>query len=47
MTRTMASLIVAVVFAIASAGAAAHHSLTSVYDTGRSVNIDGTVTQFQ
>ena len=47
MTHTLGWFIVAVVLAIASTRSAAHHSLTSVYDTGRHVKIEGTVTQFQ
>src|SRR5258706_13276322 len=48
MTRCMRSLAPAIaVVAISSVRADAHHSISSVYDSGRQANIEGIVAQFQ
>jgi hypothetical protein len=45
MTRN--GLVVAVLICLAGISGRAHHSISSIYDSGRQVTIDGTVSQFQ
>src|SRR5215207_13849 len=44
MTRAMLSIAAALAI---GATAAAHHSISSIYDSSRQVTLDGSVTQFQ
>lgn len=47
MSRRLLSLAAAAAIVAGSLSAAAHHSISSVYDGSRRVTIEGTVTEFQ
>ncbi len=44
---TRSGLVIAMLICVAGISGQAHHSISSVYDSGRQVSLDGTVSQFQ